>query len=72
MNENWLITGASSGLGRLMTERLLSPRERASAPTSTARRPCPPTTPRLPDAGRNSNLRASLGIDRVTEPGICS
>jgi NAD(P)-dependent dehydrogenase (short-subunit alcohol dehydrogenase family) len=35
MSKTWLITGASSGLGRLMTERLLARGDRVVA---TARR----------------------------------
>jgi len=61
MNEkNWLITGASSGLGRLMTERLLG---RGARVVATARR-----TEALGDLRALHGERLSVAALDVTEP----
>jgi NAD(P)-dependent dehydrogenase (short-subunit alcohol dehydrogenase family) len=60
MNENWLITGASSGLGRLMTERLLG---RGARVVATARR-----TEALRDLQAQHGDRLSVAALDVSEP----
>jgi NAD(P)-dependent dehydrogenase (short-subunit alcohol dehydrogenase family) len=60
MNENWLITGASSGLGRLMTERLLV---RGARVVAIARR-----TEALRDLQARHGERLSVAALDVTEP----
>jgi NAD(P)-dependent dehydrogenase (short-subunit alcohol dehydrogenase family) len=60
MNENWLITGASSGLGRLMTERLL---DRGARVVATARR-----TDALRDLQARHGERLSVAALDVTNP----
>jgi len=59
MSKTWLITGASAGLGRLMTERLLTRGDRVVVTVRRAGAPRPPA----------DRARGPLGADDARSYG---
>jgi NAD(P)-dependent dehydrogenase (short-subunit alcohol dehydrogenase family) len=70
MSKTWFITGASAGLGRLMTERLLVRGDRAAASVQEDQDPSYP--PPQPHLGAPPLICVELSLSHQGSNPICS